>query len=84
MRFLDKRIDFWASYKGCYSLAIIDNNEGLDCMMSNVRKAAQSCDFSPHDQHNVSRFINRRQSQLSHNRNVISKHNQECSEIPQP
>ena len=42
LRFLDKRIDFWASYKARYALAIIDNNEGLDCMMKTVYKAAQS------------------------------------------
>ncbi|RIA83832.1 hypothetical protein C1645_833199 [Glomus cerebriforme] len=38
LRFLDKRIDFWASYKARYALAIIDNNEGLDCMMRNHGK----------------------------------------------
>ncbi|CAB4441893.1 unnamed protein product [Rhizophagus irregularis] len=79
LRFLDKRIDFWASYTARHALAVIDNNEGLDCMMSTVRKASQSRDFSSHDQHNVSKFVGRRQSQLCHNRNVIDKRNQERS-----
>ena len=56
LRFLDKRIDFWASYKARYALAIIDNNEGLNCMMRTVREAAQSHDFNSHDQSNIIKF----------------------------
>ncbi|CAB4427918.1 unnamed protein product [Rhizophagus irregularis] len=74
LRFLDKRIDYWASYKARHALAVIDNNEGLGCMMSTVRETA---DFSSHDQYNISKFTGERQSQLNHCRNNITKRNQE-------
>ncbi|CAG8687197.1 8077_t:CDS:10, partial [Funneliformis caledonium] len=77
LRFLDKRIDFWASYKARYALIIIDNNEGLNCMMRTVREAAQSHDFSLYDQSNIIKFTGERQSQLDCNRNNIAKRNQE-------
>src|SRR6266536_6201889 len=77
LKFLDKRIDFWGSYKARYSLAIMDNNEGLDYMMSTIRKSAQSHDFSSHDQHNISKFIGDRQNRLHRNQNDITKRNQE-------
>ncbi|PKY61302.1 hypothetical protein RhiirA4_486090 [Rhizophagus irregularis] len=62
LQFLDKRIEFWASYTTYYALAVVNNNEGLDCIMSTVHKAFQSRDFSSHDQHNVNKFVGRRQS----------------------
>ncbi|EXX53255.1 Sgs1p [Rhizophagus irregularis DAOM 197198w] len=74
LRFLDKRIDYWASYKARHALAVIDNNEGLSCMMSTVRETA---DFSSHDQHNISKFTGERQSELNRSRNIITKRNQE-------
>jgi len=77
LRFLDKKIDFWDFYKARHALAIIDNNEGLDCMMITVRKATQSHDSSSHNQYNISKFIGNRQNQLHHNQNVIAKCNQE-------
>lgn len=77
LRFVDKRIDFWASYKARYALAVIDNNEGLDCMMEGVRKAAKVNKFSTNDQYNISKLVRQRQGQLHHNRNVIDKRNQE-------
>ena len=75
LRFLDKRIDFWSSYKARHALAVIDNNEGLGCMMETVRKAAQSHDFSSHDQHNIIKFVGERQGQVERNRNDIIKRN---------
>ncbi len=77
LRFLDKRIDFWASYKARHALAVIDNNEGLYCMMKTVREASQSHDFSSHDQNNIAKFAGERQKQLNCNRNSIAKRNQE-------
>src|SRR6266540_2417929 len=77
LRFLDKRIDFWASYKARYALAIIDNNEGFNYMMRTVHEAAQSHDFSSHDQSNIIKFTGECQSQLDRNRNNIAKRNQE-------
>ena len=79
LRFVDKRIDFWASYRARHALAVIDNNDGLDHMMSTVRKASQSCDFSSHDLHNISKIIERRQSYSHYNRNNIARRNQERS-----
>ncbi|UZN99576.1 uncharacterized protein OCT59_000843 [Rhizophagus irregularis] len=60
-----------------YALAVIDNNEGLDCMMEGVRKAAKVNKFSTNDQYNISKLVRQRQGQLHHNRNVIDKRNQE-------
>jgi len=45
--------------------------------METVREAAQSNDFSLHDQHNIIKFTGERQSQLDRNRNNITKRNQE-------
>ena len=77
LRFVDKRIDFWASYRARHALAIIDNNESLNHMIEVVCKAAQSCEFSLHDQHNINKFVGKRQNQLNYNRSVIDKRNQE-------
>ncbi|CAB4410951.1 unnamed protein product [Rhizophagus irregularis] len=74
LRFLDKRIDYWASYKARHALAVIDNNEGLNCMMNTV---CETADFSSHDQHNISKFTGERQSELNRSRNIITKRNQE-------
>jgi len=73
LRFLDKRIDYWASYKPRHTLAIIDNNEGYFCMMKTVCEAAQSYDFSLHDQHNITKFTGERQKQIHRNQNIIVK-----------
>ncbi|RGB26537.1 hypothetical protein C1646_674716 [Rhizophagus diaphanus] len=64
-----------ASYKARHALAVIDNNEGLSCMMSTVRETAN---FSSHDQHNISKFTGECQSQLNRCQNIITKRNQEC------
>ena len=77
LKFVDKRIDFWASYKARHALAVIDNNEGLDYMMENVREAAQAHKFSTNDLYNMSKLVKERQGQLNYNRNAINKRNQE-------
>ena len=46
-------------------------------MMGTVREAAQSNDFSLHDQHNIIKFTGERQSQLDRNQSNITKRNQE-------
>ncbi|CAG8660723.1 18191_t:CDS:10 [Rhizophagus irregularis] len=79
LRFTDKRIDFWASYKARHALAVIDNNEGLDCMMEGVREAAKVNKFSVNDQYNISKLTRERQSQMNCNRNAIDKRNQELA-----
>ncbi|CAB4493376.1 unnamed protein product [Rhizophagus irregularis] len=79
LRFTDKRIDFWASYKARHALAVIDNNEGLDCMMEGVREAAKVNKFSVNDQYNISKLTRERQSQMNRNRNAIDKRNQELA-----
>jgi hypothetical protein len=77
LRFLDKRIDFWASYKARHALAIIDNNEGCYNMMKTVPEAAQSHDFSSYDQHNIVKFAG---EHSQYNRKIIAKRNQERTE----
>ncbi|EXX68093.1 hypothetical protein RirG_108190 [Rhizophagus irregularis DAOM 197198w] len=37
---LAKRIDYWASYSAQHVLAVIDQNDGLDAMISKVRVVA--------------------------------------------
>ncbi|CAB4438117.1 unnamed protein product [Rhizophagus irregularis] len=39
LKYLDKRIDYWASYSTRHALAVLDQNDGLDVMISkqNVR-----------------------------------------------
>ncbi|GBB84694.1 hypothetical protein RclHR1_11280004 [Rhizophagus clarus] len=56
LRFVDKRIAFWASYKARHALAIIDNNEGLNWMMEDIREAAKVNKFSVNDQYNISKL----------------------------
>ena len=46
-------------------------------MMKTVCKAAQSHDFSLHDQHNITKFTGERQKQIHRNQNIIVKWNQE-------
>ncbi|RIA80588.1 hypothetical protein C1645_838427 [Glomus cerebriforme] len=46
LQFVDKRIDFWASYKARHVLAIIDNNKRLDYMIEGMHKAAKVNKFT--------------------------------------
>ena len=54
-------------------MAVIDNNEGLDCMMEGVCEAAKVNKFSINDQYNIGKLVKECQSQLNRNRNAIDK-----------
>jgi len=41
--------------------------------MKTVCEAAQSYDFSLHDQHNITKFTGERQKQIHRNQNIIVK-----------
>ncbi|GBC04301.1 hypothetical protein RclHR1_05600001 [Rhizophagus clarus] len=49
LKYLDKRIDYWASYSVQHALAVIDQNDGLDAMISKVHFAATGTEFSYSD-----------------------------------
>ena len=68
---MDKRIDYWASYSTQHALAVIDQNDGLDAMISKVRVAATGTDFSHPDTCNILKFVHERSQQVIKNRNTI-------------
>jgi len=53
LKYLDKRIDYWASYSTQHALAVLDQNDGLDVMISKVYTAATGKDFSYSDVYNT-------------------------------
>ena len=57
LKYLDKRIDYWVSYSTRHALAVIDQNDGLDMMISKVRIAAIGIDFSSSNTYNILKFV---------------------------
>jgi hypothetical protein len=73
---LDKRIDYWASYSARHALAVIDQNDGLDTMISKVHIAATGTDFSYSNICNILKFVHERSQQVIKNRNTIQQRNE--------
>ena len=78
---MDKRIDYWASYSARHALAVIDQNDGLDTMISKVRVAAIGKDFSYSDICNILKFGQERSQQVIKNRNTIKQRNEARKEL---
>jgi hypothetical protein len=76
LKYLDKRIDYWASYSTRHALAVLDQNDGLDVMISKVRMAATEKDFSHSDICNILKFTQERSQQNVRNRNTIQQRNE--------
>ena len=76
LKYLDKRIDYWASYSTRHSLAVIDQNDGLDVMISKVRIIATETAFSYSDTCNILKFVQERSRQVIRNRNAIHQRNE--------
>ena len=76
LKYLDKRIDYWASYSTRHSLAVIDQNDGLDVMISKVRMIATETAFSYSDTCNILKFVQERSRQVIRNRNAIHQRNE--------
>ncbi|GBC42943.2 uncharacterized protein OCT59_007997 [Rhizophagus irregularis] len=60
LKYLDKWIDYWASYSTRHALAVLDQNEGLDVMISKVHTAATEKEFSHSDICNILKFVKER------------------------
>ncbi len=60
LKYLDKQIDYWASYSAWYTLAIIDQNDKLDVMISKVHIAVIGIKFSSLDIYNILKFVQKR------------------------
>ncbi|CAB4410237.1 unnamed protein product [Rhizophagus irregularis] len=76
LKYLDKRIDYWASYSARHALAVIDQNDGLDAMISKVRVVATGVDFSYSDICNILKFVQERSRQVIKNRSAIQQRNE--------
>jgi len=76
LKYLDKRIDYWASYSTRHALAVLDQNDGLDIMISKVRVAATEKEFSHSDMCNILKFVQERSQQNIRNRNTIQQRNE--------
>ena len=76
LKYLDKRIDYWASYSARHALAVIDQNDGLDTMISKVRIAAIGKEFSYSDTYNILKFVQERSQQVIKNRSAIQQRNE--------
>uniref|UniRef100_U9TP61 DNA 3'-5' helicase n=1 Tax=Rhizophagus irregularis (strain DAOM 181602 / DAOM 197198 / MUCL 43194) TaxID=747089 RepID=U9TP61_RHIID len=76
LKYLDKRIDYWASYSTRHALAVLDQNDGLDVMISKVRAAATEKDFSYSDICNILNFVKERSQNVLKNRSTIQQRNE--------
>ncbi|RHZ48037.1 hypothetical protein Glove_562g38 [Diversispora epigaea] len=76
LKYLDKRIDYWASYCTRHALIVIDQNDGLDIMISKICMAAIGKEFINSDMHNISNFVQERSQQVIRNRNIIQQRNE--------
>ncbi|UZO15818.1 uncharacterized protein OCT59_007233 [Rhizophagus irregularis] len=76
LKYLNKRIDYWASYSAQHVLAVIDQNDGLDAMISKVRVVATGVDFSYSDICNILKFVQERSRQVIKNRSAIQQKNE--------
>lgn len=76
LKYLDKRIDYWASYSARHSLAVLDQNDRLDVMISKVRLAAIGTEFSYPDTCNILKFVQERSQQVINNRSAIQQRNE--------
>lgn len=76
LKYLDKRIDYWASYSARHALAVIDQNDGLDVMISNVHITAVETEFSYSDKINILKFVQERSRQVIKNRSTIQQRNE--------
>ena len=71
LKYLDKRIDYWASYSARHALAVLDQNDELDVMISKVRITATEKDFSYSDICNILKFVEERSRKVIQNRSTI-------------
>ncbi len=76
LKYLNKQIDYWASYSTRHALAVIDQNDRLDIMISKIRIAAIEIDFSYSDIYNILKFVQKRSQQVIRNRNTIQQQNE--------
>ena len=76
LKYLDKRIDYWGSYSTRHALAVLDQNDGLDVMISKVRTAATEKDFSYSDISNILNFAKERSQNVLKNRSTIQQRNE--------
>ena len=76
IKYLDKRIDYWASYSTRHALAVLDQNDGLDVMISKVHTAATEKEFSHSDICNILDFIKERSQNILRNRSTIQQRNE--------
>ena len=73
---MDKRIDYWTSYSTRHALAVLDQNDGLDVMISKVHTAATEKDFSYSDICNILNFAKERSQNVYKNRSTIQQRNE--------
>ena len=71
LKYLDKQIDYWASYSTWHALAVLDQNDGLDVMISKVYTATTGKDFSYSDVYNTQNFVKERSEIVLKNRSTI-------------
>ncbi|EXX74195.1 hypothetical protein RirG_053340 [Rhizophagus irregularis DAOM 197198w] len=76
LKYLDKRIDYWASYNTRHALAVLGQNDELDVMMAKVYTAATNKDFSYPDMCNILNFVKERSQKVSINHNTIQQRNE--------
>jgi len=77
---MDKRIDFWASYRARHALSVIDNNEGLEQVLLDIRSICTNTPFSKVDLDNISNLVSERDKQGSRNREAIHSRHQKRHE----
>ncbi|CAB4423509.1 unnamed protein product [Rhizophagus irregularis] len=76
LKYLDKRINYWASYSTWHALAVLDQNDGLDVMISKVRTVATEKDFSYSDICNILNFVKKRSQNVFKNHSTIQQRNE--------
>jgi len=76
LKYLDKQIDYWASYNARHALAVLDQNDGLDVMIKKVHTIATEKEFSYSDEYNILKFVQERSQQIVRNRNTIQQRNE--------
>ena len=71
LKYLDKWIDYWTLYSTWYALAVLDQNDRLDIMISKVCIAATEKDFLYFDICNILKFIQDWSQKNARNHNAI-------------
>ncbi|PKY20155.1 hypothetical protein RhiirB3_433386 [Rhizophagus irregularis] len=70
------QIDYWVSYSTRYALAVLDQNEGLDVMISKVHTAITKKKFSHFNICNILKFVKERSQKVFR---IIMKFNSEMT-----